>query len=491
MKTNMTRAVAAALALAASGGPASGGPAAAEPIDAEVVFVLDTTGSMSGLIEGAKQKIWSIAGGIIQRAGGEVRIGLVPYRDRGDEYVTRLFPLTNNLDQVYSDLQLFKAAGGGDMPESVNQALHEAVARIQWSESPRVMRTIFVVGDCPPHMDYQDDVKYQESCAIAAKKDIVVNTVQCGGQASTTPIWREMARLTNGGFSQIGQTGNMRMEKTPFDGEIQRVNLEITKTVLPYGSTAAQSSMRKLVFDNAGASSGVAASRNEVKAKAIGRCELSAPVTGKDLTESPDMLMTLGEEDMPEEFKGLSAEARQAKLDEAVKKRRELNSQLLELDRKRSAYLLESAKNASESSAPASFDEEVLKSIERQLDRLRSRDTRKSGAASAPVSCRVEPDYSVRLADKAGEAYVKVTLAADKVAAANRPSVNLAIVLDRSGSMGGDKIVKAREAACEAIRRLDAKDIVSVVAYDNRSEVVVPAQYVAEKEAIIARINSI
>ena len=113
------------------------------------------------------------------------------------------------------------------------------------------------------------------------------------------------------------------------------------------------------------------------------------------------------------------------------------------------------------------------------------------GVAEAGVSCRVEPDYSVRLADKPGEAYVKVTLAADKVAAANRPSVNLAIVLDRSGSMGGSKIAKAREAACEAIRRLDAKDIVSVVVYDNKSEVIIPAQYVTEKEALIARVMSI
>lgn len=113
------------------------------------------------------------------------------------------------------------------------------------------------------------------------------------------------------------------------------------------------------------------------------------------------------------------------------------------------------------------------------------------GAASAQVSCRVEPDYAVRLADRPGEAYVKVTLAAEKVAAKNRPSVNLAIVLDRSGSMNGDKIVKAREAACEAIMRLDARDIVSVVAYDNRSEVIVPAQHVTEKEALAARVRAI
>ena len=111
--------------------------------------------------------------------------------------------------------------------------------------------------------------------------------------------------------------------------------------------------------------------------------------------------------------------------------------------------------------------------------------------AAADIRCRVEPDYSVRLADKPGDAYVKVTLAADKVAAATRPSVNLSIVLDRSGSMHGEKIVKAREAACEAIRRLDSKDIVSVIAYDDASEVVIPAQHVTEKEALIARIKSI
>ena len=343
-----------------------------EPIDAEVVFVLDTTGSMSGLIEGAKQKIWSIAGGVIHRTGGEVRIGLVPYRDRGDDYVTRLFPLTNNLDQVYSDLQGFRAGGGGDSPESVNQALHEAVTEIAWSDSPHVLRTIFLVGDCPPHMDYPDDVKYPESCALATKKNIVVNTVQCGTDSSTTPIWREIALLTDGGYSQIGQTGDMRMIETPFDAEIQRINMELGKTVLPYGSVPAQSVMRGLVTDNVGASAYVAGARNAVKAKAAAESSLAAPVTGQDLTAEPELLDELRAEDMPEEFRTLSEKERKAKLDEAVSQRRELNAQLLELDRKRSAYLREAAEHPSADAAPAAFDEEVLKSIDRQMKRLRS-----------------------------------------------------------------------------------------------------------------------
>src|SRR3954471_1160604 len=76
----------------------------------EVCFVLDTTGSMSGLIEGAKQKIWSIANEMISaKPTPEIRVGLVAYRDRGDEYVTKRFDLTNDIDAIYGQLQTFRA----------------------------------------------------------------------------------------------------------------------------------------------------------------------------------------------------------------------------------------------------------------------------------------------------------------------------------------------------------------------------------------------
>src|SRR2546421_6324193 len=84
----------------------------------EMVFVLDTTGSMGGLIDGAKQRIWGIVNDVMKSsAHPAVKIGLVAYRDHGDEYVTKVLPLTNDLDKVYSTLMDYRAAGGGDTPE--------------------------------------------------------------------------------------------------------------------------------------------------------------------------------------------------------------------------------------------------------------------------------------------------------------------------------------------------------------------------------------
>src|SRR5437660_11394550 len=114
---------------------------AAEPVkkpdsrpNVEVVFCLDTTGSMGGLIDAAKQKIWAISN---QIAAGKptprLKIGLVAFRDKGDEYITKVFDLTEDLDAIHGHLMGFRAQGGGDTPESVNQALYESVTKINWS----------------------------------------------------------------------------------------------------------------------------------------------------------------------------------------------------------------------------------------------------------------------------------------------------------------------------------------------------------------------
>ncbi|MFN7956007.1 MAG: vWA domain-containing protein [bacterium] len=111
------------LALLATAARTAASPAAtdAPPVAAkpriDVAFVLDTTGSMGGLIEGAKSRIWSIANEMIRATPTpEIRIGLVAYRDRGDAYVLQVHDLSADIDAVYGTLRGFQADGGGDGP---------------------------------------------------------------------------------------------------------------------------------------------------------------------------------------------------------------------------------------------------------------------------------------------------------------------------------------------------------------------------------------
>ena len=137
----------------------------------DVVFVLDTTGSMAGLIHAAKEKIWSIATTMASaQPAPEIRMGLVAYRDRGDAYVTQVVDLSTDIDSMYAKLMDLQAAGGGDGPESVNEALAQAVGAESWSQDDSTYKVIFLVGDAPPHMDYQDDVKYPQTVAARREK---------------------------------------------------------------------------------------------------------------------------------------------------------------------------------------------------------------------------------------------------------------------------------------------------------------------------------
>jgi Mg-chelatase subunit ChlD len=71
----------------------------------EVVFVLDTTGSMGDLIDGAKRKIWSIANTIVeQNPDADVAMGLIGFRDRGDQYVVKTHQMTEDLQSLYGRL---------------------------------------------------------------------------------------------------------------------------------------------------------------------------------------------------------------------------------------------------------------------------------------------------------------------------------------------------------------------------------------------------
>ncbi len=343
----------------------------AEKPSVEVVFVLDTTGSMSGLIEAAKEKIWSIANTLASgNPAPEIKMGLVGYRDRGDAYVTKFTSLTSDLDAVYAELMQFSADGGGDTPESVNQALYEAVTNTPWSKKNSTYRVIFLVGDAPPHMNYQKDVRYQKSCRMAAGKGIIINTIQCGQMPETTPAWKEIARMAEGQYFQVAQSGSAVLYDTPFDRKIADLSKALDETRIYYGSTEhkAQMAARQETADRiyeAAAPSAVA-KRTIFNAKSAGAKNfLGSQELVSDIASGKVDWKDIEKEALPEEMKPMSPVERKNHVAAMTKKRADLQARIDKLGKQRQAFIAEKVKEEQGRGAD-SLDARIFKCIQTQ-----------------------------------------------------------------------------------------------------------------------------
>ncbi len=329
-------------------------PAASEPArpQIEVVFVLDTTGSMSGLIQAAKEKIWAIANTLATtKPAPDIKMGLVGYRDRGDEYVTRRTDLTNDLDAVYEKLMGFQAGGGGDTPESVNQALHEAVTKMDWGKSEKTYRVIFLVGDCPPHMDYEDDVKYPETCQMAARAGLIVNTIQCGNDRDTEPVWTDISNKAEGRHFRVEQSGGAILASTPFDKELAELSGALEGTRLYYGSAdeLAKSKEREEVAGKIHATATVSARarRAGFLASEAGESSFAGEhELVKDMDEGRVKIAELKEEELPENLQKMTPEEREKFLADQSAKRKETQAKIKGIAAKRQAYIEEQVRKS-------------------------------------------------------------------------------------------------------------------------------------------------
>lgn len=335
----------------------------------EVAFVLDTTGSMSDLIEGAKRKIWSIANEILEtEAQADVKFALIGFRDRSDDYVTQPFDLTPDINGVYGNLLQFQASGGGDRPESVNQALNEAVTQLNWSPDPATLRLVFLVGDSPPHMDYQDDVKYPRTLELAEQRDITINTVLAGGASDTGAIWREIARLGGGAFIEIPQSGGMQAYVTPYDDQIDQLQRKINDTVIPYGRLEEREYLAGQKDAAALAPSAVASDMAEFRYKAG---KMNRVLTGgNDLVEDVDDgkidVDEVTTEELPDELRDMPAEERKGYVDAKVAERASLNAEMSGLVKERDAWIEDETKRREEAGEGDSFDARVSEVVRSQ-----------------------------------------------------------------------------------------------------------------------------
>jgi hypothetical protein len=356
--------------------PLFAGPSSANAKPAvEVAFVLDTTGSMGGLIEGAKRKIWSIATAIVDsNPDADIRMGLVAYRDIGDDYVTRKIDLTSDIQDLYAHLLELKARGGGDWPESVNEALDVAVNNMQWSRGSDVRRIVFLVGDAPPHMDYAQDTKYPVTLSVAKQKDIIVNAVLAGDARDTERVWRDIAQNGNGRFIPIPQDGGQVVViETPYDEEIIILQREINGTVIPYGPKALQKRTEGKTKQLSEVAAAAPAQASEMASYINKRSKAtSEAITGDgdlvaDISAGRSKLSSIKEEELPDNLRALKPEQRSEAVDKQMNQRKALNEKLAALVAKRDKYVADQRAKAPPKAS--SFDRVVEDTLKAQIKR--------------------------------------------------------------------------------------------------------------------------
>jgi Mg-chelatase subunit ChlD len=335
----------------------------------DLVFVLDTTGSMSGLLDGAKQKIFSIASRIAQgKPTPRVRVGVVAYRDVGDEYVTKRYDLSEDLDGIFTHLRKLQADGGGDTPEHVGRGLGEAVSKLSWDQSRETMKLIFLVGDAPA-ADRHDDWNFNHWVKRAAEKHIVVNTVRCGGDPDTEKHWKLAAKTTDGRYESLEQSGGMVAVATPYDAELAKVNAELARKTLYAGKKEAQVENRARAEQMAGLAPEAAAERIQFmkttrgagSAPARAAAVSSAPMAvggAVDLAAQPEALASVKDDELPSELQGLDAKARDVKVKQLAAERKTLEEKAAKLASDRDSWR---SKNVAEKED--AFDANVMKGV--------------------------------------------------------------------------------------------------------------------------------
>lgn len=167
------------------------------PIPLDVLFVMDTTGSMGEEIERLRDTIAIIHANLNAfKPRPLVRFGMVLYKDRGDVYITEIVPFTDNLEAFQAKLDKVSADGGGDGPEDLESALDDAVNKMKWNADG--IRLAFVVTDAEAHLDYGRDYTYVDAANDARSKAIKLYTIGTGGlPLEGEYLLRQVSQLTD------------------------------------------------------------------------------------------------------------------------------------------------------------------------------------------------------------------------------------------------------------------------------------------------------
>ena len=313
----------------------------------QMAILLDTSGSMSGLIDQARTELWAIVNEFIyaKRNGKEpeLQVALYEYGKSSlpvkEGYIRMIVPFTTDLDKVSEELFALKTNGGN---EYCGWVIKEAAQSLKWSNSPDDLKVVFIAGNEP---FTQGPVDYRQVCREAVAKGIVVNTIHCGSaKAALDGKWKDGAVLADGQYLNIDQSRKTIHVAAPQDKQIAELGIKLNDTYIAYGQWGDVAMGRQNTQDQNAA----AVSKEATLQRAVTK---SSPYYRNELWDLVDAvnsnkikLEDIKEEDLPEKMKKMNKAERKNYIDDQAKQRVTIQQRIRELNEQRKKYVAEEMK---------------------------------------------------------------------------------------------------------------------------------------------------
>jgi hypothetical protein len=321
-------------------------PTAAKPV-VQIAVLLDTSGSMQGLIEQAKSQLWRIVNEftVCKRNGmrPDVQVALYQYGTPGlgadNGYVKQIVPLTLDLDKISEELFKLHTDGGDEYCGTV---IRHAVNNLTWTGNKADFKVIFIAGNEP--FD-QGQVDFRAAVKEAVGKGVVVNTIFCGNETEgINTHWKEGAVLGGGSYMTIDTNSQAVHIDAPQDKRLLELSTGLNKTYLFYGQERARFAENQAAQDlNAGkAAPGAAVQRAVTKGSAAYNYSDNDLIDA--VKEGKVKLEEVKKEDLPEDLQKLSPEELKKTVEAKKTEREKMQKEITELRKAREEFVTKKKK---------------------------------------------------------------------------------------------------------------------------------------------------
>lgn len=332
----------------------------------QMAILLDTSGSMNGLIEQAKAQLWNIVNDLTKYKNEDedisFEIALYEYGTGSvaayQDYLRQVVPFTSDMDLI-SD-QLFRLTTGGSQ-EYCGTVIHRSLKELAWS-STAGLKAIYIAGN---ESFVQGRYPYRTALAEAREQSVIVNTIFCGDYEQGLQLfWNTAAVLAKGNYTHIDHNRETVHINSPYDDEILRLNQLLNQTYLHYGSHGNKYRENQILQDN---NANVYGKSNYVN-RSIYKSKKQYKNEQWDLVDAyeADAAIIEEKEQLPAELKGKSDKEIKQQIETMKRERLRIQGEIECLAKEREAYVAEKkqeleGQNGLESSIVNSLGKEMEK----------------------------------------------------------------------------------------------------------------------------------